>query len=137
LDAILSSPINYITEPDITKALASLRASHLCCELGFNRVILKGDAFQVVQALKKDVNSWSRYGHLVEKVKRVLNCLYSLKVNHVRRNLNEATITLRKKRYLLPWKKDPLRKFSYVFRILFLLSVVLNAVLHAVLINSF
>jgi hypothetical protein len=51
--ATLSSPRDYITEPDIAEAIAALRAAYLCQELGFYRVILKGDALKVVQALKK------------------------------------------------------------------------------------
>jgi hypothetical protein len=64
--ATLSSPRDYITEPDISKAIAALRAAYLCHELRFYKVVLKG-ALQVVQAFKKDGRSRSHYGHLIEE----------------------------------------------------------------------
>ena len=46
--ATLSSSRNHIVEPNIVKGLAALRTIHLCGELEFNRVILEGDALQMV-----------------------------------------------------------------------------------------
>jgi hypothetical protein len=40
----LSLPRNHIIEVDIAKALVTLRATHLCRELEFNKVILKCNA---------------------------------------------------------------------------------------------
>lgn len=51
--AALSSPRNYIIEPDIVEALAAFRAANFCRELGFNRVILKGDDLQVEQGTQE------------------------------------------------------------------------------------
>jgi hypothetical protein len=53
---------NHIIEPNITEALVALRLAHLC-HVRFNRVILKGDALQVMQALMKDelVSLWTSY----------------------------------------------------------------------------
>jgi hypothetical protein len=39
---------DHTTEPNRVEAITALRAVHLCHELGFYKVILKGDALQVV-----------------------------------------------------------------------------------------
>lgn len=46
--ATLSTPKDYIIEPDIAEAIAALRATQFCHELGFYKVILEGDALQVL-----------------------------------------------------------------------------------------
>ena len=53
----LSSPRDCITKPDVSEALTALRAVYLCSELRFYMVIMKSDARQVVQALRKDGKS--------------------------------------------------------------------------------
>jgi hypothetical protein len=53
----LSSSIDHRIEPDVAEAIVTLRATHLCCKLGFYKVVLKGNAFQVVQALRKECKS--------------------------------------------------------------------------------
>ena len=98
-----SLPRNHIIEPHIAEAFVTLRAAHLCCELEFNKVILESNALQVVQALKKDGRSWCYYGHLIEEARRMLNCLYSWKVNHDKRN--EAAYRLAKETLSLTVEK--------------------------------
>jgi hypothetical protein len=60
----LSVPKDYIIALDIAKASAALWVANFCRELGLYRVILEGDAFQIVQALRKDGRNWSWYDHL-------------------------------------------------------------------------
>lgn len=55
--ATLSAPKEYIVEIDIAKVAAALRIK-LGRELGFYKVVLEGDVFQVVQALNKDSRNW-------------------------------------------------------------------------------
>jgi hypothetical protein len=68
-------------------------------------VIIQGDVLQVV-ALMKDGKSWCHYGHLIEESRGVLNNLYSWKVNHVKRNLNETVHRLAKDALPLTVEKE-------------------------------
>jgi hypothetical protein len=47
----LSMSKDYIIESDIARPW---RAVNFCCELSFYGMILKGDALQMMQALRKD-----------------------------------------------------------------------------------
>lgn len=75
LSTTLVAPKDCIVESNIAEAATTLRTIKLCQELGFQRVDLKGDAFQVVQALNKDCTNWSWYNHLIEESRDLLNCL--------------------------------------------------------------
>ena len=77
-------------------SICGIRVIKLCWELGFYRVVLKCDTFQMVQALNKDGRNWSRYGHLIEEAQEVLNYLQNWKVNHIRRHLSGAAHRLAK-----------------------------------------
>jgi ribonuclease HI len=94
--AMLSAPRNYITAPDIAEAVAALKAVTFCRELGFSKVILEGDALQVVNALKASTRNWSPYGHLIEEAHSQLSGMHTWRVNHVRRHLNGAAHQLAK-----------------------------------------
>lgn len=92
----LSSPKAFITNPTIAEATATLRAVSFVQELGFFSMILEGDAFQIVQALKKDGVNRSKFNHLTEKDRDLLQSLHSWRILHVHRYLNEATYCLTK-----------------------------------------
>lgn len=106
--ATLSAAKDYIIALDIAEASAALRASNFCRKLGLHRVILEGDALQVVQTLRKEGRNWSRYDHLIEDTKRELNCLFKWLGNDVRHNLNGAihrlaneTLYMREENFLI------------------------------------
>ncbi|XP_062166703.1 uncharacterized protein LOC133872984 [Alnus glutinosa] len=75
---------------EVAKAMAALMAENFSRKLGFYKVILGGDALQIVQALGKEGSNWCIYGHLIEETREVLLSMQSWKVHHVRRNLNGA-----------------------------------------------
>jgi hypothetical protein len=52
-------------------------------ELGLQKIELKWDALQVVQALGKEEKNWCRCGQLIDDARVMLNSLQNLKVNHV------------------------------------------------------
>jgi hypothetical protein len=56
----------------------------LSWESGFHKMVLEGDSLQVVQTLNINGRNWSRYSHLIEEARKLLNCLQNWKVNHVR-----------------------------------------------------
>jgi ribonuclease HI len=94
--ASMFAPKSYIVAPDIAEAVAALRAAKFGRELSFTRVVLEGDALQIVQALKSSTPNWSSYGHLVEEARDQLNGMHTWRVNHVRRHLNGAAHRLAK-----------------------------------------
>jgi hypothetical protein len=99
--ATLSAPEDHIIEFNIVEAFAALRAINFCRELGFYRVILEGDALQVMQVLNKDGKIWYRYGHCIEKARRALTCLQRWNVNHILRHINGKAHCITKEALLL------------------------------------
>merc|ERR1712100_259600 len=59
-------------------------------DLRFSKIILEGDALQVVQALKKPGRNWCRYGHIIEETREILQSLQTWRTTHVRREFNGA-----------------------------------------------
>lgn len=53
-------------------------------------VIRKGDSLEVVNVLRQEDRSWTKYGHLLEDAKTVLHNCSSWGVNQVKRDTNEA-----------------------------------------------
>jgi len=82
--ATLSALKDFITDPVIVEATAACCAALFCWELGYQRVELKGEALQMVQALRKEGCNLSKYGHIIEKARGILNGFCQLKVSHIR-----------------------------------------------------
>jgi hypothetical protein len=65
--ATLSEPNDHIIAPEIVETIPSLRAVNFSRKLGFYKVILEGDALQIVHALKKEGSNWCINDHLIEE----------------------------------------------------------------------
>lgn len=52
-----STTKSVVADPVVTEALAALHAVELCKKMGFNDIILEGDAIQIVQAIKVEGNN--------------------------------------------------------------------------------
>jgi hypothetical protein len=74
--ATLCTTIPFVTDPTIAEAIAAWKAVELGCELGFQRVILEGDALEIVKALRQAEPSWSRYGQLIEDASTSIVCFH-------------------------------------------------------------
>jgi ribonuclease HI len=75
--ASMSAPKCYIIALDIAGAVAALRAITFCRELGFTRVVLEGDAIQIVQVLKSSTHNWNSYGHLIKEARNQLHGIHT------------------------------------------------------------
>jgi hypothetical protein len=84
-----------IKKPNID-ARRALRVVNFSRELGFYKIILEGDALQIMQALKNESSNWYIYDHLIEETRGVLQNMQKWKVHHVKRNLNGAAHQLAK-----------------------------------------
>lgn len=95
--------------------IATSNAAQLCNELGQQTVILEGDAKQVVDAITGRGSSWSRYGHIVEDIRVMLQAFSSWECVHVSRERLIMRLTDWLKR-LLPMSLigDGLVKFHLV-----------------------
>jgi hypothetical protein len=59
-------------EPIMGEAIASYEATSICKEMGIPKVWLEGDAKIIVDALNSNECILSRYGHLVEDTRSIL-----------------------------------------------------------------
>jgi len=81
---------DHIIALEIAKAMAALKAVNFNHKLSFYKVILEGDALQMVHALRKEDSNWCIYDHLIEETMGALHSMQSWKVHHLRHNLNDA-----------------------------------------------
>ena len=71
--ASCSEKIFQVYKAEVTEALATLKALSFAHELGFQNVILEGDALGLIQALKSQEQNLCPLGLLVEDVKIYLS----------------------------------------------------------------
>ncbi|KAL0001636.1 hypothetical protein SO802_015417 [Lithocarpus litseifolius] len=81
---------------DEIEALATLKALTFAHKLGFQNVILEGDALGLIQALKSQEQNLYPLGLLVEDVKVYLNHFSRVLYSHVKRNGNSVAHNLAK-----------------------------------------
>ena len=79
-----------------TEALAAWKALMFAHELGFQSVILEGDALGLFQALKSQEQNLCPLGLLVEDVKVYLNHFQRVLYSHVKKNDNIVAHSLTK-----------------------------------------
>ena len=93
-----------------TEALAARKALMFAHELGFQSVILEGDALGLIQALKSQEQNVCPLGLLVEDVKVYLNHFQIMLSSHVKRNSNSVAYCLAKHAISIPslqvWMED-------------------------------
>jgi hypothetical protein len=86
--AMLCETMAFINDPVTAEALAARRGAELCQSLGILKLVLEGDALQIVQALRSTGDRWCPYGLIIEDTRRMLRNFQECSVNHVRREAN-------------------------------------------------
>nr|POE52943.1 hypothetical protein CFP56_36118 [Quercus suber] len=89
--AVLASCLEKILQAyktEVTEVLSAWKALLFAHELGFQNVILKGDALHLIQALKSQEQSLCLLGLLVEDVKIYSSHFQRMLYSHVKRNSN-------------------------------------------------
>ncbi|XP_041001662.1 uncharacterized protein LOC121247365 [Juglans microcarpa x Juglans regia] len=94
--AACSEPNLLLPQPLIAEAAAMRKAIELCIELGFNRVIIEGDAKVILEAVVNPNTCWTAYGQIIQDVKESLKELNDWKIIFVRRKRNEVAHILAK-----------------------------------------
>ena len=93
-----------------TEALAAMKAMSFAHELGFQNIILEGDALNLIQALKAQEQNLLLWGLLVEDVKEYGTKFRRVLYSHVKRNGNSVAYNLAKRVLCIPdfqvWMKD-------------------------------
>ena len=107
-------------ETEILAARKSLMFAH---ELGFQRIILEGDALGLIQALKSQEQNLSPLGLLVGDVKLYSNHFQKVLYSHVKRNGNSVAHNLAKHAICIPdfqvWMEDiPSLIVSFLYSVL-------------------
>jgi hypothetical protein len=76
--------------------LGAWTAANLSCSLGLQRIILEGDAQEVVEGLSKDGICRGSYGNVLNDAKFLLTHVPDWRVKHVRRTANMVAHRLAK-----------------------------------------
>jgi hypothetical protein len=78
------------------EALTAFYATEFSRDLNLRNIFLKGDALQVVNAVKSQGRNWSMYGHIIDDIREVLNCMQYWQIGHVSRVVNFVAHSLAK-----------------------------------------
>lgn len=92
--ASMYTTVPFITDPSVVEAVATWKAVVFCIEKGFQRIYLKGDALEIVQALRQEAPSWSQYGQLIEDTRVRLGSFHFWFLGYIRRDANEVAYCL-------------------------------------------
>lgn len=76
--------------PHLAEAYAALHAVLLGLDMGLRKIILEGDALNVVKEINGDKEHWGRVGMIVTDVQKSLQRFESWKVVHTSRSTNQV-----------------------------------------------
>jgi hypothetical protein len=74
----------YVCDLVVAEAMAVWTAAALMGLLGLMESILEGDSLKVVQAIRGDERSWTRYGFIFQETKELLHGYHLWEIRHVR-----------------------------------------------------
>jgi hypothetical protein len=86
--AMLSETVASIKDPATAEAMAARRGVELSKSMGIMKLILEGDALQIVQALQSTGGRWYPYGLIIEDTRRMFWNFQECSVRHVQREAN-------------------------------------------------
>ena len=114
-----SEKLTQAYKAEETETLAARKALMFAHELGFQRVILEGDALGLIQALKSQEQNLSPLGSLVEDVKLYSNHFQRVLYSHVKRNRNSEAHNQAKHAIRIPnfqvWMDVPSHIVSFLY----------------------
>ncbi|XP_018813588.2 uncharacterized protein LOC108985665 [Juglans regia] len=86
--ATLRSSRCIFLDAKLAEAMAALRAVLLCKQLGISRVLLEGDALNVVNDINSEAKDWSSVGLIIQDIKAELQNLEYGSIQFISRNSN-------------------------------------------------
>jgi hypothetical protein len=91
LRAALCATRDFITEPAVAEAVAAGKAVEVITWLGAEKVILEGDALEIVNVFSNEERWMGTYGGIMHEAKQILNFYCTeWRVKHVQRCCNEV-----------------------------------------------
>ncbi|XP_059434317.1 uncharacterized protein LOC132167380 [Corylus avellana] len=87
---------DYITDAATAEALTAWQAVEISQSLGLEKVVLEGDAMEVVKVLRNEEVWLGSYGHVLQEAKQKLCQCMEWKVSHVHRQGNNVAHSLAK-----------------------------------------
>jgi ribonuclease HI len=85
-----------IADPAVAEGVGAWYAADLCCQMGFQKVVLEGDSSEIIQAPRKDGQCWRSYGHLINGAKTLLREVPQWEAHRDRRTKNTAAHNMAK-----------------------------------------
>ncbi|KAF5465429.1 hypothetical protein F2P56_015440 [Juglans regia] len=79
--AACSEPNLLLSQPLIAEAAAMRKTIELCTDMGFNRVIIEGDAKVILEAVVNPDTCWIAYGQIIQDVKESFKELNGWKIS--------------------------------------------------------
>lgn len=70
----------HITDLGTGEAMGAWASVELYCHLQLSKVIFEGDSLEIIQALRREEDSWHRFGHLIADAKGMLSRLRGWKI---------------------------------------------------------
>ena len=82
--------IRNTKDPEVAKAMAALCALKFSKDMGFNKIILEGDAMGIINKLKRDSFDLSKVGNLIEIARKESKNFGVCNLSHVKREANKV-----------------------------------------------
>jgi ribonuclease HI len=72
-----------VVDPVVTETMATVNALHFCLDQSVTNICIKGDAKNVVDALRSKTANWSKFNHVVANAKLLCNRFDAWEINHM------------------------------------------------------
>ncbi|KAF5458192.1 hypothetical protein F2P56_022246 [Juglans regia] len=85
---------NLLPDPHLSESYVVFYASKFAMELGFQRIILEGDALNIVEGIKNGAQGWDSSSMLILDARSLLAQLQQWTVAHIQRGFNSVAHAL-------------------------------------------
>jgi hypothetical protein len=90
----------FTSDPATAEAIGAWHAVLFDKQLGRDHIVFEGDSLEVVNVMRNETYSWTRYGMLVNAAKEELLAIPTWDFQHVRRGANMAGHCLAKQAFI-------------------------------------
>ena len=107
--AALSQQIPLPASVEMVEVLAARRALLFAKELGFESLVVEGDAEGIIHAINGDSMLNSEYGHILQDIKLLSSSVRNVSFNHISRQGNFVAHRLARRaicNHFLVWMED-------------------------------
>jgi ribonuclease HI len=84
----------YLTDPAVAEAYAARQGAELLRDMGFQKILLEGDAQVIVQAINYAGVCSARYANIIDDTRTILQSFSSWRALFVRRECNSVAHSL-------------------------------------------